>query len=54
MACPPRCPTTSMTDLILELRRHPPGASVEVAVIHKGKRELRLVELAIRSPDDTT
>ncbi len=47
-------PTPSMTDLILELRRHPPGDVVELEVLHNDERHLRQVELITRVTDDTT
>lgn len=47
-------PITSMTELILELRRHVPGETVEVTAFIRGKKYLKTVELEARSVDQTT
>ena len=47
-------PIATMTDLILELRRHPPSEEVEVTVIHRGETQLRVVELSTRMVENTT
>lgn len=45
---------TSMSELILELRLHPPGQIVELSVLIDGEKHKKAVELAMRTAENTT
>ncbi|MFV2040316.1 MAG: S1C family serine protease, partial [Acidimicrobiales bacterium] len=47
-------PVTSMTELILELRRHPPGDSVDVSLLRGGSQLQKVVELQTRAVSNAT
>ncbi len=47
-------PIISMTELILTLRRHPPGDTIVVTIQQDGRKRDKTVELKIRAVDNTT